>query len=479
MAEVSTHSKLEGLEIERDAVLATLEELRSAFERSELSRDAYEASRMEYSEKLSTIEAALEDLKRKRGTAAADYSQISWSRLRELARKRGLSVGKGASREALEAELRSLNEKGGAGALKEGRGESRRLEMRAAEARKEARAPPEAKGEEAMAKEAEEEAVPEVFRLELDPDIKARAEMLRAELFTLNSNLSTLLLRKRTNKSSLDVLKKNYADGLLDESTYKGLASKYEKDMELCEREIEEIRANISAIEEIDAKYRELSEFQSHFKETMTRALGELSSKERDLKFIESARLYLLSHAREYLKGIMGELGTLEDQTRATGISYPDADFLKRLSDALDGEKENLAKYEAKLDNFEGLLDSLERDKGVGEIDEETYETLRKEYTKEKNRTSEKIGSLKAKIALMEDEIKGFEGLKDSTRSCEAYLDLMVDSLKRIWLEDEIAARAEEIKAKQREVNTRRAEMTAKLDKLESELRVPLDRLLR
>ncbi len=437
MAEVSTRSKLAELEIEKDAVLATLDELKIAFERAELERDAYEASKREYDEKLSTIEAAMDAIRR----------ELSVPKVRAKAER--------AAKEL------------------------RKLEAQAAEARKEMRAPP-AKMEEAEVKEAleaEEEAAPEAFRMEFDQDLRARAEMARADLFTLNSNLSTLLLRKRTNKSSLDVLKRNHADGLLDDPTYKNLAAKYERDMELCDREIEEIRAHIGAVEGVDAKYRELSEFQSQFKTIITRATEELVSKERDLKFIESARLYLLSHTREYMKGIMGQLEALETQARAAGASYPDADFLKNLSETLQRERENLAKHAAKLDNFEGLLESLERDKGVGEIEEETYETLRKEYLREKNRTAEKIGTLKAKISLMEDEIEGFEALKDSSKSCESYLNLVVDSLKRIWLEDEIAARAEEIRAKQREMSGRRAEMTSKLEKLEGELRSILDKL--
>ncbi|MEE8167475.1 MAG: hypothetical protein V3T58_01215 [Candidatus Hydrothermarchaeales archaeon] len=482
MPEAETSKRMTELEIEQEAILATIDELQKAFEVGELEEEDYKTSKEHYEEKLKSIDAEIEGLKGEveveaeapaeapaaEVTAEAekvDYSEMSWDDLRALAKDKGISLGKGVTRETVEEELRKLDE-----GVVEAPAEV--VEVVEAEA-VEVEVPPEVVEVEAPPVEAVVVEVPKERpppKMEIDPSIRARVEMIRGEIPSLNSTLVGLNMKKQISESSLKVLKKNRDDGLIDDATYDKLKEKYEEELATGNDKIKEITSEINARKNVISKYDALSEVQSKYQNVLNGLQDTLSGKRRELDFLESGKLYIVSNAKEYLKQITENLQVIEDESVATGVPYPNKEFLKGRKDEIKQEKDVLAELTIKLDNFQTLIDSLEKEKESGEVDEDTYSVLKTEYTKEKNRTEERMNKLTAHLKMMESVMGGYDKLNEAIVTCKSFIDITRDSLTRIWLEDDISKKKEEANKKTYEIRKQEDELSSKLEVLEEEL---------
>jgi ATP-dependent protease HslVU (ClpYQ) peptidase subunit len=519
MAELS--DRLTELEVEREVITATLEELKRAFEGGEITEEDYNSSRAEYEEKLAAIEDEIAKIKREMEEGPkVDYSSMEWSELRELAKSRGIPVGeKGMTRERIEEELRRLDEveREAAAAAEAAEAaiaeeveavEAPAEEVPPEEAAPEAAAPEEAVAEEvpaeAPAEEAVVEEVPEVppeeavveeappkavieeeiyipeeieVRRFIKPAIISRVEAIKAEIPSLNSALSSQTMKKQVAESSLKVLEKNHEDGLVDDATYNSLKEKYEREVQRAASKIEEIKTEIEKRKNVTSKYDDLLAVQAEYEKKLRAVEGEIFNRERELAFIESGKLFLVSSAKNYLNEIIRTYEKIEEEAATSGISYPDESFIAKRREEIEKEKENLAAAKSKAENFDTLLETLEREKDTGKIDESTYSVLKKEYSRERSKALSQIGAINGKLKMMEEEMKSYEKLKDIWVDCKSYIDLTVESLKKIWLEDQIPPKRKEIEKKKTELEKLEKEMSYKLEKLEGRLEKALREL--
>jgi chromosome segregation ATPase len=493
---MATDRKTE-LEVEKEAIQATLDELKKAFEGGEITEEDYTSSKGEYEERLKSIETELEDLRKEAEAAEAvkeevveeaeakvDYKSMEWPKLREIAMEKGIPVtGKGVTREKIEQELMRLEEAGEA-VVEEAVPEEVAPEEVAPEevveevVPKEEAVVEEAVPEEVAPEEVVEEVVPEevVIKKEIDPSIIARIEMISGEIPSLNSILSTLNMKKRVTESSLKVLKKNRDDGLVDTSTYNNLKSKYEGELEKINKKIGETETEIDAINKAVSEYEKLVKFHSDYQAKLKDVEDEISAKKMELDFIESGKLYIVSNLRDYLSTILDDLKEIED-TLSLETAYPDESFIKERRERINKEKENLSDYKNKINNFDSLIKSLEEERKEGEIDADTYSLLKSEYTKEKSRAMRIKGRIEGKLKMMEKEMEAYDKLEEAVKSCKSFIDIATDSFPKIWLEDEIGAKKEWIEKKNTELRKIEGEMSSGLEKMEEKVGELLEKI--
>ena len=505
MAEVDATEKIMELEVEKEAILATLEELKKSVETDELSVDDYESSKGDYEVKLKAIEGDLSDLQASvegaemeaevepipeeptieategaemeaevepipeeptieategaemeaeveprpeeptlEATEGAEYSEMAWDDLKTIAKERGMTLGKGVTKESLIEQLLEYDSKIG---------------MEDAE--------PVPAVEEVAAPEVEIEGP---LRTEIDSQIMTHIDVIKGDIPSLNSTQAALKMKKQVSDSSLNVLKKNRDDGLIDATTYNKLKEKYEIESNSTSEKIDEITAEISSRNEIISKFDELYTVHSEHSGELEKLDEEALRMDREWDFMLAARLYLLSNIKEFLSVALEKVKTLEEEELGRGISYPDETFIQKRKMDIQVDKDQIAEMKTKFVNLETLINSLEKAKNIGEVDPEAYSVLRKEYTLEKNRIAEQMGKLKGHLKMMDAEMKGYDRLNESVESCKSYVDLMNDSFSRIWLDKEIKKLDSGIGSKKQEMNSKKKELSKQLLEFESEI---------
>ncbi|MEE9474662.1 MAG: hypothetical protein V3V36_03235, partial [Candidatus Hydrothermarchaeaceae archaeon] len=403
--------KITELEIEKEAITATLKELKTALGSGELTEEDYENSKKEYEGRLADIDKELEDLKAKKAAeeaeekaeeeeaeeeeaedavepAAVDYESMSWTDLQKLASERGLQVvGKGVTKDKVVADLLAMD-----------RGEV------IAPAEEEIK---EEKPEEEPVKEVVEVPKDEIpLKQEIDPSISAREEMLKGEIPSLNSTLNSLTMKLQVNKSSLDMIKKNKDEGLVDSTTYNSLKTKYEDEIEGITNKIKEIEHEINAREVVVKEYEGLVKVYEGYSKKIKSFEEEILEKEMELNFVGSSKFYLVSNIKDHIAGTLTNLEGVEESLSQSGISYPDEAYLEDRKEEILREGDNLTEIKTKTSNFETLLKSLEKELKEDEIDKETYNLLKTEYTREKNRAVRRMGRTEGKVRMLKTEMK-------------------------------------------------------------------------
>lgn len=460
--------KVTELNIEKEAVTSTLEELKTALDKGELTEEDYENSKKEYEDRIAEIDKELEDIKAKEAEAPAapDYESMSWTDLQKLASERGLQViGKGVTKDKVIADLTAMD-----------KGEAVEPEEEAPAPPEEAVAPAEEEIEEEPEKKpareveevAEEERVP--LKREIDPSITAREEMLKGEIPSLNSTLKSLTMKLQVGKSSLGMIKKNRDEGLVDSTTYNNLKTKYEDEIEGVTNKIKEIEQEVAARNDIVKEYEGLVKVYEDYSKKINTFEEEILEKEMELNFMNSSKFYLVSNIKDHIAGILTDIDGIEESLSQSSISYPDESYIEDRKEEIERESENLSEINTKTGNFETLLKSLEKELKEDELDKETYNLLKTEYTREKNRTIRRMGRSEGKLRMLKTEMKAYDKLEEALSSCKSYIDMAVDSFNKIWLEDKISAMNDEIKKKVGTIKEQEKEMSVKLVEMEKDI---------
>jgi len=460
--------KVTELNIEKEAVTSTLEELKTALDKGELTEEDYENSKKEYEDRIAEIDKELEDIKAKEAEAPAapDYESMSWTDLQKLASERGLQViGKGVTKEKVIADLTAMD-----------KGEAVEPEEEAPAPPEEAVAPAEEEIEEEPEKKpareveevAEEERVP--LKREIDPSITAREEMLKGEIPSLNSTLKSLTMKLQVGKSSLGMIKKNRDEGLVDSTTYNNLKTKYEDEIEGVTNKIKEIEQEVAARNDIVKEYEGLVKVYEDYSKKINTFEEEILEKEMELNFMNSSKFYLVSNIKDHIAGILTDIDGIEESLSQSSISYPDESYIEDRKEEIERESENLSEINTKTGNFETLLKSLEKELKEDELDKETYNLLKTEYTREKNRTIRRMGRSEGKLRMLKTEMKAYDKLEEALSSCKSYIDMAVDSFNKIWLEDKINSMNDEIKKKVGTIKEQEKEMSVKLVEMEKDI---------
>ena len=71
---------------------------------------------------------------------------------------------------------------------------------------------------------------------------------------------------------------------------------------------------------------------------------------------------------------------------------------------------------------------------------------------------------------MLKTEMKAYEKLEEALASCKDYIDMSVDSFKKIWLEDRINAMNAEINKKSEGIKEQEKEMSTKLTEMEKDI---------
>lgn len=458
MTELS--EKIVELEIKKEAIKAAVDELKTALDAGEITKEDCESSINDYKEQLAGIDKELEEAKKEKiaeeakEPAAADYESMSWTDLQRLASDKGLQVI-GVTKEKLIAELKAMDAGEAAAPIEEP-------------------APPVEEPVpvvEEPAPPVEEEAEEEVpIKREIDPSITARVEMLKGEVPSLNSTLKSMAMKLQVSKSSLEMIKKNKEDGLVDSTTYNNLKTKYEDEINNITGRMEEIEQEARARENVVKEYGALTKvYEDHSKKTKTFE-DNILDKEMEMNFMGSSKFYLVSNIKDHVAGILSDIDGTEEELSQAGISYPDEAYIGDRKEEIERENENLADVKTKISNFDTLLKSLQNELKDDEVDKETYELLKTEYTREKNRTIGRMGRIEGKLNMLQTEMKAYDKLEESLEACKSYIDMVVESFNKIWLEDKIKAMNTEINKKVEEIKRQEKEMSAKLIEMEKDI---------
>ncbi|MEE8403201.1 MAG: hypothetical protein V3R93_05565 [Candidatus Hydrothermarchaeaceae archaeon] len=466
MAGDDSTEKITELEIEKEAITATLEELKAALDREELTEEDYENSKKEYEDRLADIDKELEDFKAKKAAkeaeekvkeeetvaeepTAPDYGSMSWADLQKLASERGLQVvGKGVTKDKVIADLEAMD-----------RGEV----VPPPEEEKPRRRPAKEVGEVTAREE-----VP--LKREIDPSITARLEMLKGEIPSLNSTLNSLTMKLQVSKSSLEMIKKNRDDGLVDDTTYNNLKTKYEAEIDSIANKIKEIGKEVAARQNVVKEYESLVKvYEGHSKKIKTSG-DDILEKEMELNFMGSSKFYLVSNIKDHIAKTLTDIEGIEGTLSGLGISYPDEAYIEDRKEEIGRESDNLAEIKTKISNFETLLKSLEKELKEDELDKETFNLLKTEYTREKNRTIRRMGRAEGRVRMLKTEMKAYEKLDEALASCKSYIDMAADSFKKIWMEDKINSMNAEINEKVDMIKDEETELSDKLVKMEEDI---------
>ncbi|MBU2559610.1 hypothetical protein KKA03_01810, partial [archaeon] len=120
MAGEDLAEKITELEIRKEAISATLGELKTARSNDELTKEDYDSSVADYKDQLGEVDRELEGLiaqqkaAEKKARAAEepegiDYDSMSWADLQRLAAEKGIQVvGKGVTKDKVIADLKIL-----------------------------------------------------------------------------------------------------------------------------------------------------------------------------------------------------------------------------------------------------------------------------------------------------------------------------------------------------------------------------------
>lgn len=482
MAGEDLAEKTTELEIRKEAITATLDELKTALSNEELTQEDYDTSEADYKNQLSDIDKELEDVEAQQAAAEAeaaaaeepegvDYDSMSWADLQRLAAEKGIQVvGKGVTKEKVIADLKILDT---GGAVAE---EEPEVEEEPAPVEEPTPAPEpspmveKSKRRAAKALEEVEETEEVPIKREIDPSITARYEMLKGEVPSLNSTLKSLAMKLQVSTSSLEMIKKNKDDGLVDSTTYNNLRTKYEDEIKSITERIAEIESELGVRENVINEYANLVKvYETHTKKT-TSFEEQILEKEMELNFMGSSKFYLVSNIKDHIAGILTDIENIEEVLSQSGVAYPDTSYIEDRNEEIKRENENLVEMKSKVGNFETLLKSLAKELKEDELDKETHDLLNKEYTREKNKAVARMGRIEGRLRMLKTEMKAYEKLEEALVSCKDYIDMAVDSFKKIWLEDKINAMNSEINKKSEEITALEKEMSVKLTEMEKDI---------
>jgi len=507
------------IELEKKTILATIEELKKAFEAGEITKDEYEDFKKHYDDALAKLEAGGEEAAPveevpevkeepeapaeepapaeippeepapaepaevkeepkapeeepapaeepeaapeapapvEAPAEALDYGKYSWKELQKLASERGIKVlGKGRTREKIEEDLR-----------RQDRGEAIEEEPAAEES--------------AAAPEVKEELFPEFEEVEvkeISSSLKSGIDMIKKELQSLNSQLSALKVRKKVSESTLKNLKANFDKKLIDKATYEKLNKKYEDEPKKYEEEIKEVNSQISSRKSAIAKYGELLKLQSERSDELKAAEEELSEMQSGNKFMEASKLYILSEVKNYLNATIEELDAVQRKMFNAGVALPDDASIKAAESEVKNEQKIAKELKAKFDNFQALVKSLDEEKQKGEIDAEAYSVLKGEYTKEGSRVKTKLSEVERTLRVRQTEVDTYSKLKESVGGCKELVDSVRKAFDAIWLEGQIKAKKKEIDAKSGEIEKLRKKANAEIKKMEGQIKDLIEKL--
>ncbi len=488
MAEDDLFEKITELEIRKEAIKSTLDELKTALTNEEITKEDYETSEKDYRDQLSGIVKELEEAKAQQKAAEAekaaeepaaegDYESMSWSDLQKLASEKGVKVV-GVTKEKVIADLQALDS--GEAAPVEEPAPAPEPEPVVEEPAPEPEPAPveekpsrmveESKRRAERALEAAEEKDEAPIKREIDPSITARYEMLKGEVPSLNSTLKSLAMKLQVSTSSLEMIKKNKDDGLVDSTTYNNLKTKYEDEIKNITGRIAEIEQELAGRADIIKEYDNLVKvYEEHSKKTKSFET-EISEKEMELNFLGSSKFYIVSNIKDHIAGILTDIENIEEEISQSGIAYPDTSYIEDRNEEIERENENLVEMKSKVGNFETLLKSLAKELKEDEVDKETHDLLNTEYSREKNRAVARMGRIEGRVRMLKTEMKAYEKLEEALASCKDYIDMSVDSFKKIWLEDRINAMNAEINKKSEGLKEQEKEMSTKLTEMEKDI---------
>jgi len=189
-----------------------------------------------------------------------------------------------------------------------------------------------------------------------------------------------------------------------------------------------------------------------------------------ELNFMGSSKFYLVSNIKDHIGRILIDIEGIEETLSQSGISYPDEAYIEDRKEEILREGDDLTEIKTKTSNFKTLLKSLEKELKEDEIDKETYNLLKTEYTREKNRAVRRMGRTEGKVRMLKTEMKAYDKLEESLTSCKSYIDMAVDSFRNIWLEDKINAMNDGINKKVDTIKKQEKEMSTKLTEMEKDI---------
>ncbi|MBU2560494.1 hypothetical protein KKA03_06330, partial [archaeon] len=286
----------------------------------------------------------------------------------------------------------------------------------------------------------------------------------------LNSTLKSLAMKLQVSTSSLEMIKKNKDDGLVDSTTYNNLRTKYEDEIKRLTDRIAEIESELGTRENIVNEYGRLEKvYEEHTKKTASFE-EEIVEKEMELNFMGSSKFYIVSNIKDHIAGILTDIEGIEEVISQSGVTYPDASYIEDRNEEINRENENLIEMKSKVGNFETLLKSLAKELKEDELDKETHDLLKTEYSREKNKSVARMGRSEGRLRMLKTEMKAYEKLEEALVSCKDYIDMAVDSFKKIWLEDKINAMNAEIHKKSEEITALEKGMSVKLTEMEKEI---------
>lgn len=437
MAKKDVTDELMELMIEKETIEATLEELKKAFESGDLNDEDYKESKDEYEEKLDSLQKDI--VRTKKAKTPVEEPKL----------------------EAIEEEMSAKVEEATENQENEGiEGETLEPTLKSIE-------------EEMSSKIRKVVEEPEAEIKEVEEVEEAPIEEIEEEIRALRRTYSVLNVKKEVSQSTLDIIKKNFEEGAIDESAYNRLKDKYENELNGYLVEIEEINKKIKSREAIIPKYKELFKIKSEYNSKIRALEKDITKNNRGLEFFKSRKLSIISNVIDYLSNILQEMKKEDENLRNGGIEVPATSTPKKYAKKIKENKEILAELKATQEVLPTILDNLERKRSSDEMDKETYLKMKSEYNAEKTKTNTEIKRVEEKMTRIEKELGIYNNMDKSKESCRFIANAMNDSFKKIWLEDQIEELESEttdlIKQKQKLENgleSKTKKMNQELDKL-------------
>ncbi len=314
---------------------------------------------------------------------------------------------------------------------------------------------------------------PKVEIKEIDEVEEAPLEEIENEISILRRNYSILNVKKEVSQSTLEMVKKNFEEGAIDEAAYNRLRTKYENELTGLLTEIEDINKKITSRETIIPKYKDLFKLRSKYNTKIKALEKEIGKNNNELEFFKSRKLSIISSAADYLSNILQGMRKEEENLKSSGIEIPVATAPKNYQKMIKKNKETLAELKATQGVLPTILENLEKKRTANEMDNDTYLKMKSEYNTVKTKTDGEIKRVEEIIRRIENELDIYNKIDKSTESCKFIANALSDSFRKIWLEDQI----EELDAETQDLINQEQKLETELDTKAKKMSKELDKL--
>lgn len=459
------------LMIEQETLEATLEELKKTFESGDINEEDYKDTEREYEEKVAKIQKEIEGFKQAKGLEEEPKVEAIHEETHANAEDAAEQYEEVADVEVetLEPPVKPKEEEISKKA------EAIELPEKLEEVESEVLEPPLKPKEDEISTEIIEEAEePEVEKIEIDEAEMGPLKEIENEIRSLRRTCPILNVKKDLSQSILDTVKKNYEEGVIDEFVYNRLEIKYENELTAFLAEIEEIDKKITSREAVIPRYKELFKIKSRYNSEINTFEKKIAKNNEELEFFKSMKLSIITKVVKFLSNILQEMKKEEKNLRKRGTKIPVTSTPQKYAKTIKKNKENLVELKATQGVLPTILDNLEKKRAADEMDNDTYLKMKSEYNTEKTKTDEEIKKLEKEIMKIEKELESYNKIDKSIESCKNILNDLDDSLKKLWLEDQIA----ELESKTQSLLNQKQKLEKEMESKMKNITDDLDKLL-